>query len=222
VSGLQGSALSSLPAASSGEADAALGAPLYLEHCSPCHGLQGQGVDAPPLRNSQFVQTGGSQALYDTIADGRPGTEMPAWLQSNGGALTDLGITSVISYLHTLQGVASLTPVTPPPEEPTVTPLPASVPTPEPARRSEPGGPGAAVSLTGVADSGRPLFGLYCAYCHGPEECNAFPIRDQMTAACRSSTPSIPPSPMPIRRSLARTSSSLLSTVRYLKALDRC
>jgi mono/diheme cytochrome c family protein len=175
VSGLQGSPGMGLASAGAGEADAALGAPLYLQHCSPCHGLQGQGVDAPPLRNSQFVQTAGSQALFDTVADGRSGTEMPAWLQSNGGPLTHLAITSVISYLHTLQGVVSLPPMAPPAEEPTATPLPPGAPTPEPAQPSEPGGPGPAASLAGDIGRGKPLFGLYCAICHGPEGVQGIP-----------------------------------------------
>jgi mono/diheme cytochrome c family protein len=163
------------PAAVPGEEEAALGAPLYLGGCTPCHGLQGEGVDAPALRNSQYVQTASQQALLTLVADGVAGSEMPAWLQANGGPLTDAQITSVIAYLHTLQNVSSLPRATPAPEEPTPTPLPPGAPTPEPARPSEPGAPGPAASQPGDASHGKPTFGLYCASCHGPEGVQGIP-----------------------------------------------
>jgi mono/diheme cytochrome c family protein len=157
------------------EGNAALGAPIYLENCTSCHGAQGEGVDAPPLRNSQFVQKAGDEVVSTTIAHGIPGTEMPAWLQTQGGPLTEIQIDHVIAYLHTLQGVTSLPTATPAPEEPTATPLPPGAPTPEPARPSEPGGPGPAASMAGQVNQGQPLFGLYCASCHGPEGVQGIP-----------------------------------------------
>jgi mono/diheme cytochrome c family protein len=158
-----------------GEQDAALGAPVYLENCSPCHGAEGQGVDAPPLRNNPYVQTGGDQAVFTTIANGRLGTEMPAWLQTNGGPLSDVQITNVIAYLHTLQGVPPLPVSTPMPPEPTEAPPPPNAPTPEPAQPSQPGSPGPAATMTGNAAQGRSNFGLYCASCHGPEGVQGIP-----------------------------------------------
>jgi mono/diheme cytochrome c family protein len=153
----------------------ALGAPIYLESCTPCHGIQGQGVDAPPLRNSTYIQTTGDQAIYDTIANGRPHTEMPAWLQDQGGPLTKSEIVNVIGYLETLQHVPSLPAATPQPPEPTEAPPAPGAPTPEPARPSFPGGPGVAATMTGNIDQGRAQFGLYCAACHGPEGVQGIP-----------------------------------------------
>jgi mono/diheme cytochrome c family protein len=150
-------------------ASAALGAPLYLLHCTPCHGVQGEGVDASPLRNSQFIQAGNDQNVFDTIADGRPGTEMPAWLRIKGGPLTDAEIGDLVAYLLTLQEVAAVPPATPMPPQPTEAPPPPNAPTPEPARPSLPGGPGPAVSLTGDVAQGEVDFGDFCAACHGPE-----------------------------------------------------
>jgi mono/diheme cytochrome c family protein len=150
-------------------ASAALGAPLYLLHCTPCHGVQGEGVDASPLRNSQFIQAGNDQSVFDTIADGRPGTEMPAWLRIKGGPLTDAEIGDLVAYLLTLQEVAAVPPATPMPPQPTEAPPPPNAPTPEPARPSLPGGPGPAVSLTGDVAQGEVDFGDFCAACHGPE-----------------------------------------------------
>jgi mono/diheme cytochrome c family protein len=156
-------------------ADAALGATVYMQDCTACHGVGGQGVDAPPLRNSQYIQTAGDQDIFATIADGRPGTKMPAWLQATGGPLMNAQITNLVAYLHTLQGVAQLPTATPQPPEPTETPLPPGAPTPQPAQPSNPGGPGPAVALTGDAARGRLEFGRYCAACHGPEGVQGIP-----------------------------------------------
>ncbi|MEJ2211802.1 MAG: c-type cytochrome, partial [Anaerolineae bacterium] len=148
---------------------AAEGAADYLLNCSTCHGNQAEGVDGPPLRNSQYVQTAGDQALFQLIVNGVPGAGMPAWLQANGGPLTGAQINNVVAYLHTLQNVKAVPPVSPPPPEPTPTPLPPGAPTPEPARPSEPGGPGPAANMEGSVSQGQPMFGLYCALCHGAE-----------------------------------------------------
>jgi mono/diheme cytochrome c family protein len=155
------------PAAGAGSA--ARGAPFYLLHCTRCHGVQGEGVDAPPLRNNQFIQAGNDQNVFDTIADGRPGTEMPAWLRIQGGPLTDAETGDVVAYLHTLQGVAAVPPATPMPPEPTEAPPSPNAPTPAPARPSLPGGPGPAASLSGDVAKGEVDFGDFCAVCHGPE-----------------------------------------------------
>jgi len=166
----------SLPAAS--QDSAALGAPVFLKNCTRCHGIEGQGISAPPVRNNQFIQTGADQDIFTLIANGRPGTAMPAWLQSNGGPLAPTDITNVIAYLRTLQKVSSLPVSTPMPPEPTETPLPANAPTPEPARPSNPGGPGPAVGLTGDPVKGRAEFGQFCAACHGPEGVQGVPNPD--------------------------------------------
>jgi mono/diheme cytochrome c family protein len=158
-----------------GPADAALGAPVYLENCSPCHGVQGQGVDAPPLRNNQFIQTAQQQTVFALIANGRPGTAMPAWLQANGGSLTDAQINNVIAFLKTFQNVSSIPVSTPMPPEPTETPLPPGAPTPEPAQPSNPGSPGPAAAMAGDITRGKVAFGLYCAPCHGPDGARGIP-----------------------------------------------
>ena len=159
-----------------GPADAsALGAPIFLQNCSPCHGVQGEGADAPALRNSQFIQTSIAQDIYDTVANGRPDTEMPAWLQINGGPLTSDQITSVVAYVGTLQHVSNIDAPPPQNEGEAETPPPAGGPTPEPARPSIEGDPGAAASLAGDATSGQGLFGVYCAACHGPEGVQGVP-----------------------------------------------
>jgi mono/diheme cytochrome c family protein len=150
----------------SGQSAAALGAHLYEERCTSCHGIHGEGVDAPALRNSQYVQTADEQAILATIAGGRAGTEMPAWLQEDGGPFTSTELTEIVAYLRALQNVSQIPP-SPPEEEEGAEPAPE--PGAPPARPSNPGDPGQATSLTGTAASGQPLFGLYCAPCHGPQ-----------------------------------------------------
>jgi mono/diheme cytochrome c family protein len=158
-----------------GEANAAVGAALFLKNCTPCHGNQGQGVSGLPLRNNLFIQTAGDQSIFDTIANGRPNTKMPAWLSSNGGPLSSTEITAVVSYLHTLQGVSPLPVFPEPTAEPTEPPPAPGEPTPEPARPSGEGGPGPAASMTGDPVHGRVDFGLFCAACHGPEGVQGVP-----------------------------------------------
>ncbi len=155
----------------SGQSASALGAHIFLENCTPCHGAQGEGVDAPALRNNDYVQTGGDEALFVTVAEGRTGTEMPAWLQANGGPLQDSDITDVVAYLHTLQGLQPVPPTEPKEEAPEPTPEPGA----PPARPSLPGEPGPAASLSGDFARGQPAFGLYCAPCHGPQGVQGIP-----------------------------------------------
>jgi mono/diheme cytochrome c family protein len=158
-----------------GKGIAAMGASVYMENCTPCHGIQGQGIDAPALRNNQFIQTAGDQAVFATIAGGRPKTNMPAWLQANGGSLTDAQILNVAAYLHTLQEVSPLPTSTPEPPEPTETPLPPGAPAPEPARPSNAGKAGPAAAMAGDMMRGKAAFGLYCSACHGPEGAQGIP-----------------------------------------------
>jgi mono/diheme cytochrome c family protein len=152
-----------------GGSEAALGAAIYQNHCSTCHGVQGEGVDGPALRNSQYVRTAGYQEVYDTIANGRAETKMPAWLQDNGGPLSADQIRTIFSFLQTLQKVSILPTATPAPEEEPAEAPGAGGPTPEPARPSIEGDPGEAAAMTGDAAAGRVLFGSVCAACHGPE-----------------------------------------------------
>lgn len=148
--------------------DGAVGAAYYLQRCSPCHGNQGEGVDAPPLRNNPAVAAGGS-AIFTIIANGVPGSKMPAWLVSNGGLFSDTQISDIVAYLTTLQNVPAIPTATAAPEEATETPAPANAPTPEPAQPSTNSQPGPAAGMTGNANTGQQSFGQYCATCHGPQ-----------------------------------------------------
>jgi mono/diheme cytochrome c family protein len=164
-----GPAATSTATPGSGQGVAALGAADYLLNCSSCHGVQGEGVDAPALRNSPYIQGSSDQTIANTIADGIPHTEMPAWLEAKGGPLMTAQIDNIVAYLHTLQGLSAVPSATPEPPQPSETPTPPGAPTPEPARPSMSGGPGAAATMIGNISQGEPMFGAYCAICHGPE-----------------------------------------------------
>jgi mono/diheme cytochrome c family protein len=83
------------------QGNAGQGQTLYTQNCASCHGDQAQGGVGPALRNNNFVKTRGDQAVYDTIAKGRPGTAMPAWLQP-AGKLTQAQIFDLLAFLHTI------------------------------------------------------------------------------------------------------------------------
>jgi mono/diheme cytochrome c family protein len=154
--------------------NAAIGAAIYMKYCAGCHGNNGQGVTGPELLGNQFLKTSDDSALYTKISIGARKDDkiMPAWLITKGGPLSSDDINNVMAYIRIYQDAAVQPTATPVPPAPTETPLPAGAPTAEPegpARPSNEGGAGPAVSLTGNTDKGRVLFGLYCAGCHGPQ-----------------------------------------------------
>jgi mono/diheme cytochrome c family protein len=83
----------------------------YTTLCFSCHGEAGQGAVvpgsnpervAPPLNRPDFQPTDPDEAaktadmLFKTIQRGRPGTPMPAWGQTDGGALQDEQINELV------------------------------------------------------------------------------------------------------------------------------
>jgi len=74
---------------------------LYAENCSVCHGLNGEGIGATPLLDSEALRAMPYEDLYKTIARGRYQTAMPAWSIEDGGPLSDYQIdelTVLIQY----------------------------------------------------------------------------------------------------------------------------
>lgn len=57
--------------------DVAAGGRIFRSHCAECHGLDGTGGRGTNLTSGQFRHGSSDEALYDTIANGIPGTEMP-------------------------------------------------------------------------------------------------------------------------------------------------
>lgn len=59
--------------------DATNGEKLYQAHCTQCHGVDGEGVDAPALGNQDALAHNSDEFLRYTIRHGREGTPMAAY-----------------------------------------------------------------------------------------------------------------------------------------------
>ena len=62
---------------------------LYRQNCSGCHGADGMNGPSYPLANPTYQAIVDEQQLHQVIANGEPGTLMPAFASSAGGGLTD-------------------------------------------------------------------------------------------------------------------------------------
>ena len=65
--------------------DVTPGEKLYKQHCAECHGMHGEGEQAPALNNQELLNAATNGYLLATITVGREATDMPAW----GGASGD-------------------------------------------------------------------------------------------------------------------------------------
>jgi len=81
------------------------GASLFRANCSPCHGLNASGGGrGPDLRTGDWVHGGSDAAIFRTINDGVPGTEMPA------NPFEDSEIWALVAFLRSVSSGAK-TPV---------------------------------------------------------------------------------------------------------------
>ena len=62
---------------------------LYSQNCSGCHGDGGKNGSAYPLANPVYQSLVDEQGLRKVVANGLPGTLMPAFAISAGGSLTE-------------------------------------------------------------------------------------------------------------------------------------
>jgi putative heme-binding domain-containing protein len=62
--------------------DIAAGAKTFHSHCSPCHGLRGEGGLGPNLANGRFYHGSSDLDLLNNISNGIPGTPMPGLFYS--------------------------------------------------------------------------------------------------------------------------------------------
>jgi putative heme-binding domain-containing protein len=73
------------------------GASLFRGNCSPCHGIGGRGGGrGPDLTSGRWTHGSTDAAIFRTITQGVPGTEMPA----NG--FEDSEVWAIIAYLRSL------------------------------------------------------------------------------------------------------------------------
>jgi mono/diheme cytochrome c family protein len=122
---------------------------IFLDVCSQCHGLAGEGGTGPSLRAPDFRATNTLQDIYDSINLGHPATQMIAW----GSILSAGQIEELATYILSLP---ILEPTPTPEAQPTAAPGQA---TPTPA------------APTGISYevNVRPIFEARCLDCHGTD-----------------------------------------------------
>ena len=115
---------------------------LFAENCAACHGAAGRGGAAIALANPVYLAIVDDAAIRKVIANGVPGTTMPAFAVSAGGMLTDAQIDVIIKEIRarwSKQGVLDT-----------------------------PTAPSYAAKSAGDARRGEAAYNTYCASCHGP------------------------------------------------------
>ena len=115
---------------------------LYAENCAACHGAEGRGGAAIALANPVYLAIADDAAIRKAVANGVPGTAMPAFAASAGGLLTDAQIdvlTKDIRSRWCKQGILDGT-----------------------------AAPSYAAKSAGDTHRGEAAYKTYCESCHGP------------------------------------------------------
>ncbi|WP_227818327.1 c-type cytochrome [Nitrogeniibacter aestuarii] len=95
VGGAEGGAA---PSAAQTQQDAAEGEALFGRICQQCHNTRGHGGKCPQLVRGAWAPGGANsdQLMFDTIAHGRPNTQMGAF----AGMLSDAQIWQIVRFLR--------------------------------------------------------------------------------------------------------------------------
>src|SRR5690242_10391026 len=89
------------------EADLARGKQLFLGHCAPCHGPEGNGGKGANLARPVLPRAADDRTLFLVLRRGIPGTEMPgAW------EMIDHEVWQVAAFVRTLGKAVQDEPVT--------------------------------------------------------------------------------------------------------------
>lgn len=116
---------------------------LYAQNCAGCHGSEGRGGASIALADPVYLGIADEKAIRKVIANGVPGTSMPAFAQSSGGMLTDKQIDVIANEIRSRWSRPGL--------------LNGANP------------PSYAPKSTGNAQQGEVVYGTYCKSCHGSE-----------------------------------------------------
>ena len=73
---------------------------LYRQNCSGCHGPEGMNGPSYPLANPTYQALVNEQELHQVVANGEPGTLMPAFAISAGGSLTDQQVDALVNGMR--------------------------------------------------------------------------------------------------------------------------
>jgi cytochrome c oxidase cbb3-type subunit III len=115
---------------------------LFAENCAACHGAEGRGGAAIALANPVYLAIVDDAAIRKVIAQGVPGTAMPAFAQTAGGMLTDAQIDVITKEIRSRWSRRGF--------------LDAASAPPYTAK------------LTGDAQRGEAAYKTFCESCHGP------------------------------------------------------
>src|SRR5262245_46186373 len=77
---------------------------LYAQNCAGCHGADGSLGAARPLNDPVYLALAGANVMRQVVAEGVPGTAMPGFAKTAGGALTDRQIDSLIEGMNAQWG----------------------------------------------------------------------------------------------------------------------
>ena len=96
--GVGGAEAGAAPAGAPTPQDAAEGEALFGRICQQCHNTRGHGGKCPQLVRGAWAPGGANsdQLMFDTIAHGRPNTQMGAF----AGMLSDAQIWQIVRYLR--------------------------------------------------------------------------------------------------------------------------
>jgi mono/diheme cytochrome c family protein len=130
---------------------------LYIQNCAGCHGNDGRLGAARPLNDPLYLAFVTDDAMRQAISTGRAGTNMPAFSQQAGGALTDRQIELLISGMRAAWSK---------PEAFKGVEIPAYSAS-ETVTDKASDGSIVNASTSGDAPSGARAYQTYCARCHG-------------------------------------------------------
>lgn len=80
---------------------------LFRNHCSECHGENGEGEIAPGLNNQEFLSAASNGYMLATITIGRKGTRMPSWGYENEAhsILSARDRQDIVAYIRSWQRI---------------------------------------------------------------------------------------------------------------------
>jgi cytochrome c oxidase cbb3-type subunit 3 len=117
-------------------------AQLYGENCAGCHGADGKFGAAIPLNNPIYLALVDDAAMRRVISNGVPGTAMPPFAISAGGAMTDKQIGILAAGIRS-RWAGNTSPTA--------------------------GAPPYSATASGDAARGANVYAEYCASCHGAD-----------------------------------------------------
>jgi mono/diheme cytochrome c family protein len=68
---------------------------LYATNCSGCHGATGRLGPSRPLNDPVYLALVDADRIRNVVANGIPGTRMPAFARNAGGTLTDFQVAAL-------------------------------------------------------------------------------------------------------------------------------